>query len=163
MTRPSVKKKKIFLYFSFYTLLLVPSVGATKRSLVLCSLLPTTMKSFLSCLFSRMSSCCFLTLSSQERCFNPSRNVEALCWPLFCMSTSLLYWEARSWAQYSRCVSPVLSRREGLPPSPAGNSAPGTVQEAVCHETALLPSDHLRTDRTPRTFLQRCFPDGNLT
>lgn len=33
------------------------------------------------------------------------------------MSMSLLYWVAQSWTQYTRCVVPVLSRREASLPS----------------------------------------------
>ena len=82
----------------------VLALSTTEKSLAPSSLVPCTMFSYTvmrspwSCLISRFKK--LFTL---------------LCWTLFRTSTSLLYWEAQHWMQYSRCVSPVLNKEEGSP------------------------------------------------
>lgn len=56
-----------------------------------------------------------LSLSSYVRCSRTFIVFTALCCTPSSMSTSLLSWGARSWAQHSRGVSAVLSRELGVP------------------------------------------------
>lgn len=49
-------------------------------------------------------------------CSTPAIIFTDLCWTRFTMSTSFVYWGARNWTQYSRRLSPVLSKRQGCPP-----------------------------------------------
>ena len=70
----------------------------------------------LSLLFSRLSCPSSLSLSSCERCSSALIFV-ALHWTCSGKSMSLLYWGAQHWTQHTSCVSPVLSRGAGSPPS----------------------------------------------
>lgn len=54
---------------------------------------------------------------------------------------SVLYWRARNWMHYSKCVSPGLSSGEDHLPHPAGNTFPNATQDTVgrlCCKHALV-------------------------
>lgn len=70
-----------------------------------------------SILFSRLNSS--LSFSSCSKCSKPLNIIVDLQWP--CTSMCLLSWRGHQWAEYSRSVSPGLSRGNGHPSQPAGN------------------------------------------
>ena len=80
---------------------LVLSLGTTETSLALSSLCP--LRSSLNLLFSRLNSPRSLSLSLRNRCSSTFIMLMALCWRLYGISLSFLYWGGQKYPQHSRC------------------------------------------------------------
>lgn len=112
-------------------------------------------------LFSRLS-VSSLSLSSNDRCSNHLIIIMASHWTHSSMSMSLLHWGAQNWTQHSKCVSPVLNKREV---SPLDLLAVLCLMQPrmllsffATRVYCWLPLNFLST-RTMCPFLRSCFPD----
>ena len=90
---------------------------------------------------------------SASSCSKPFIILVAIHWTRSCMSMSLFYWRAQNQTQHARCVSPVLSRGKGSPPSTCWQcSTPHAAQDAVgllCCKGTLLAHGQLVTKKVP--------------
>lgn len=102
-----------------------------------------------------------LSVSSCDRLSRPLIICVILFWTHSSMSLSVLHWRAQNWSQHSLCVSPALSKGEGSPPQPIGNTSNAAqgVAGHLCSRAILLAHvQFVVPQETQVVFLLSCSP-----